>query len=118
MIDYMANENTVKPLSANSAKAIQFVLDRQKAKGLVPQWNSDAHKAGIAMLARYAIEDWEKALDECKTDAEREKLLPWHIDLMSRLGSEQWDYASNLKKRLESLGLIASVEQAKGSIYS
>lgn len=101
----MANE-TVKPLSANSAKAIAFVLDRQKAKGITPQWNSMAHRAGLAMMAKYALDDYNEALDKCATDEERDKLLPWHHDLVARLGGEPWDYASNLKKRLESLGLI------------
>ncbi len=80
----------IKALAPSAEKAIQRVLKQQKT----PHWDSDAHRAATGYLAEAFFADG--AFDR--------------KGFTSALGSEPWDYASNMKKRLASLELIPASE--------
>jgi len=92
----------LKALSTISAKAIDRVLAQQQKIGIVPNWDSCAHRAALGYLAELFLQDGKFA----------------RKDFESELASEPWDYASNLKKRLAALGMIPTTEAKKLSIYA
>ena len=79
-----------KPLAPSASKAVMAVLKQQKH----PHWDGAAHRYAIAYLA-------EQFVSEGKLD---------RASLASALDSEPWTFSSNMKKRLESLGLIPTTQ--------
>ncbi len=95
-----AKEVKIKPLAPSAASAVGRVLKQQKSK----HWDSDAHRAGIKYLAQ-----------SFAANADGTGAVDWN-GFQSALGSEPWDYASNMKKRIAAAGLIAT-EEEKASQY-
>lgn len=85
------NSQPSGPLNSEQGaeQSISAILEEQASRGEELHWDSASHRASIALLAK------RFGLPEDKRKAFREALA-----------TEPFDYASNIKKRLESAGVI------------
>jgi len=93
----------VKPLVGPSKAAIEWVLGKQQSAS--KKWDGAAHEAGLSKLAEGFFDNGDSVL------VENEKGEPVKVfkrkAFCIELHNEPWGYASNMQKRLISLGLVS-----------